>query len=265
MSSELVWLFCPADRPERFVKAAAAADVVILDLEDGVAPSDKAAARAALEGSVELDPQRVVVRVNPAGTAEHAADLETLAATDFRRIMLAKAESPTQLHSLAPFRVTALCETPAGVQQAGALAEQRCVEALMWGAEDLLAGLGGTSSRFPDGRYREVARYARSQVLVAAGAAGKVAIDAVYLDIPDLDGLKAEADDARASGFGAKAAIHPSQVPVIRQSYAATAKELSWAMRVVQAAESERGVFAFEGKMVDEPVLRHARRLLSQS
>ncbi|SOD70837.1 citrate lyase subunit beta/citryl-CoA lyase [Jatrophihabitans sp. GAS493] len=265
MSGEIVWLFCPADRPERFAKAAAIADIVILDLEDGVAAADKIAARAALEGSVGLDPQRVVVRVNPVDTPEHAADLEALAATQFRRIMLAKAESPGQLQPLSGYRITALCETPAGVQQAPALAGHPSVEALMWGAEDLLAGLGGTSSRFADGRYREVARYARSRVLIAAAAAGKRAIDSVYLDIPDLDGLSAEADDARASGFASKAAIHPSQVEVIRRSYAATPEELSWAVRVVAAAEQERGVFAFEGKMVDEPVLRHARRLLDQS
>ena len=90
----------------------------------------------------------------------------------------------------------------------------------MWGAEDLVASLGGTSSRHADGSYRDVARAARANVLLAAGAAGIPAIDTVHLDIDDLDGLRAEAEDAAASGFAATACIHPSHVAVIREAYA---------------------------------------------
>jgi citrate lyase subunit beta/citryl-CoA lyase len=135
----------------------------------------------------------------------------------------------------------------------------------MWGAEDLLAGLGGRSSRHPNGRYRDVARTARSQVLLAAGAARRLAIDAVHLDIRDTDGLREEAEDAAACGFAATACIHPSQVEVVRTAYRPTDEQLDWASRVLAAARGERGVFAFEGGMVDGPVLRHAEQLVARA
>lgn len=257
-------LFCPADRPERYAKAAAAADAVILDLEDAVAPADKPAAREHLRRA-ETDPARTIVRVNPAGTADHDADLAALADTPFRTVMLAKTEDPARCDALhaAGMRVVALCETAAGVEHAGAIARHPAVVALMWGAEDLVASLSGTSSRFPDGRYRDVARYARSRVLIAAGAAGKVAWDAVHLDIDDLDGLRAEAEDAAASGFAASVCIHPRQAAVIRDAYAPTEAQLAEAEALLAAAEQEPGVFRFDGRMVDEPVLRQARRTLA--
>jgi citrate lyase subunit beta/citryl-CoA lyase len=260
----VAWLFCPADRPERFDKAAAAADVVILDLEDGVAPADRAAARDALRRT-EFDPERTVVRVNPAGTDDHAADLDALPRTAFHRVMLAKTESADQVAQLSPLQVVALCETPRGVLNASSIAESPGVVAVMWGAEDLVAGLGGRSSRFPDGRYRDVARHARSAVLLAAGAARKPAIDSVFLSIKDLDGLAAEAADAVQVGFAAKACIHPSQVPVIRNAFAPTPQEVDWAKRVLAAAAGRPGVFQYEGMMVDEPVLRQARAIAQRS
>ena len=258
-------LFCPADRPERFAKASERADAVILDLEDAVAPADKVAARGHLIES-ELDPARVIVRVNPPETDDFAADLATLSQTDYRRIMVAKAESPKRIGRIdARFEVVALCETAKGVAQADRLAALDNVVALMWGAEDLVASLGGTSSRKPNGRYRDVARYARSRVLLAAGARGKAAIDAVHLDIADAKRLAIEAADAAASGFRATACIHPSQVAVIRDAYRPDAKTIAWAHAVLSAAARERGVFSYEGRMVDEPVLRHARAVLRRA
>lgn len=261
--STVAWLFCPADRPERFEKAAAAADVVIIDLEDGVAAADRPAARQALVDT-RLDPDRTVVRLNPHGSPEHAADLEALRHTDYFRVMLAKTESATQADSLAPLQVIALCETPRGVLNAVGIADSPAVTGLMWGAEDLVAGLGGRSSRFENCAYRDVARHARSQVLLAAGAAGKLAIDSVYLNIKDLDGLAVEAADAVQVGFGAKACIHPSQVAVVRTAYKPSEQEVSWASRVLAAAATQPGVFQFEGLMVDEPVIRQARAVLSR-
>src|ERR1700704_4500561 len=105
------WLFCPAARPERFEKAAAAADVVILDLEDGVAANDREAARAALIDT-PLDPRRTVVRVNPVTTSYHELDLKALARTEYTTVMLAKTESAEQVVSLAPLDVVVLIETP---------------------------------------------------------------------------------------------------------------------------------------------------------
>lgn len=258
-------LFCPADRPERYRKAFDRADAVILDLEDAVAPADKTAARGHLIES-ELDPSRVIVRVNPTDSDAFIADLATLSQTDYRRIMLAKAESPKRVARIDQrFEVVALCETAKGVAQADRIAALDNVVALMWGAEDLVASLGGTSSRKANGRYRDIARHARSRVLLAAGARGKAAIDAVHLDIGDAKGLAAEAADAAASGFSATACIHPSQVAIIRDAYRPDDASVAWARKVLSAAEGERGVFSFDGRMVDEPVLRHARSVLERA
>ncbi|MCP2316632.1 citrate lyase subunit beta / citryl-CoA lyase [Nocardia amikacinitolerans] len=258
------WLFCPADRPERFAKAAAAADVVILDLEDGVAAGDKAGARAALIAS-PLDPETTVVRVNAAGTDEHALDLAALAETGYRRVMLPKTESAEQITALSDYEVIALIESPLGALTIGQAVTAPNAIGVMWGAEDLIAGLGGTASRHADGGYRDVARHVRSSALLAAKAYGKFALDSVYLNIRDLDGLRAETDDAVAIGFDAKVAIHPSQVAVIRAAYAPADDEIAWARRVLDEVPKHRGVFAFEGRMVDAPVLRHAEQILRRA
>jgi citrate lyase subunit beta / citryl-CoA lyase len=257
-------LFCPADRPDRFAKAAAAADAVILDLEDGVAPADKEAARKFLRES-DLDPSRTIVRVNPSHTADHALDLAAVARTGYEVLMLAKAESPEQVDALAPHPVIALCETPRGVLAAADMAACHTAAGLLWGAEDLVAALGGRASRHDDGTYRDVARQARATILLAAGAHDIPAIDAVYLDIGDLEGLRAEATDAAACGFSATACIHPSQPPVVRQAYQPSEEELTWARRLLAAASGEAGVFSFEGRMVDAPILRHAEHVLDRA
>ncbi|MFZ0907017.1 MAG: CoA ester lyase [Mycobacterium sp.] len=255
------WLFCPADRPERFQKAAAAADIVILDLEDGCAAADRPAARKALV-DVQLDPARTVVRVNQFGTPDQQLDLETLKRTGYDTVMLPKCEAPKQVRELAPLHVIVLVESPMGALAVTETVSVDNAVAVMWGAEDLFAALGGTANRYPDGAYREVARHVRAQSLLAAKAHGRLALDSVYLDIKDLDGLRAEVDDAVAVGFDAKVAIHPSQLPVIRAGYAPSADEVQWARNVLVAAADERGVFTFEGKMVDAPVLRRAERIV---
>lgn len=266
-------LFCPADRPERYQKAAARADAVILDLEDAVAPEDKKRARGAILAQVgatgevpELEPTRTIVRVNPVGTEEFEKDLHCLAHTPYRTVMLAKAEDAAQLEALGDYHVIALCETALGVLNAPAIAAAPNVVALMWGAEDLLASLGGTSSRKDDGGYRAVAMHARSSVLLAARAHGKEAVDAVYVNIPDLAGLAAESADAVASGFSSKACIHPSQAAVVREAYAPSAEEVAAAQELLQAARAAgSGVFQHRGKMIDGPILKHARATIRRA
>ncbi|MEW1708160.1 CoA ester lyase [Microbacterium sp. NPDC089190] len=255
-------LFVPGDRPERLTKALDRADAAILDLEDAVAPDAKPAAREAMIAA-DPDPDLVIVRVNGPETPEFARDLAALAQTRVRTVMVAKAEDPASLAPLEGYDVVALCETARGVVHAEQLAAVPQVVALMWGAEDLVASLGGTSSRFADATYRDVARLARARVLLAAGAAGKRAIDAVHVDIGDLEGLSAEAQDAAASGFAATACIHPGQVETIRAAYAPTPEQLRWAHGVL--AEAEGGAFRFEGRMIDEPILRHARALVARA
>lgn len=258
------WLFCPADRPERFAKAAAAADVVILDLEDGVAAADRAAARRAVIEN-PLDPGRTVVRINAHGSEDQRLDLEALRQTDYPRVMLPKCESAEQVRSLAPREVIALIESPLGALTVAESAQVANAVGVMWGAEDLVAALGGTGSRRADGGYRDVARHVRSVSLLAAKAHGRLALDSVYLDIGDLTGLRAEADDAVAVGFDAKVSIHPSQVAVVREAYAPDPADVDRARRLLAAAGAERGVFTFEGKMVDAPVFRHAEQIVRRA
>jgi citrate lyase subunit beta/citryl-CoA lyase len=258
------WLFCPADRPERFAKAATVADVVILDLEDGVGADDRPAARRAIVDT-PLDPARTIVRINPGGTPDQQLDLAALRETEYRVVMLPKAESAEQVRSLVGLSVIALVESPLGVLTVPEIMTSPNVLGSMWGAEDLIAGLGGKASRHADGSYRDVARHMRSTTLLAAKAYGHFALDGVYLNIPDLDGLRVETEDAVASGFDAKVSIHPSQVAVVRDGYQPSEDELAWAKRVLAAAENERGVFQFEGKMVDAPVFRHAEQIVRRA
>ncbi|MGW5386190.1 HpcH/HpaI aldolase/citrate lyase family protein [Nocardia sp. NPDC003963] len=258
------WLFCPADRPERYRKAAAAADVVILDLEDGVAPADKPAARTALVDT-PLDPATTVVRVNPVGTPDHEPDLEALRRTGYRLVMLPKTESIHQVTGLSGYQVLALIETPLGALEIQQIATAANTRGVMCGVEDLVAAMGGTGTRRSDGSYRDVALHLRSTGLLAAKAHQRLALDMVYLNIRDLDGLRAEAEDAVAVGFDIKVAIHPAQIPVIRAAYAPSPAELDWARGVLTAAPNHRGVFTYEGKMVDAPLLRHAEQLLQRA
>ena len=162
----------------------------------------------------------------------------------------------------------ALCETPLGIVNAAEIAAAPEVIAMMWGAEDLIAVMRGRTSRFPDGRYRDVARHARSAVLLAASAYGRPAIDSVYLDIPDLDVLAAEAEDAAASGFTLKACIHPSQVTVVRQAFRADEAQVAWARRVLDAVRAsaggnDSGAIKVDGQMIDAPVIRQAEAILA--
>lgn len=254
-------LFCPADRPDRFKKAAERSDTVILDLEDAVAPADRAAARRALVEHA-LDPASTIVRVNAVDTDDHELDLAAVAQTAYRTIMLPKAVDATGLDA---YDVIALCETALGVLACESLAAQPHVVGLMWGAEDLVASLGGSSSRHDDARYRDVAVHARARILLTAGAYGIAAIDAVHLAIADLDGLAVEARDAAAQGFTATACIHPSQVETVRSAYRPSEPEVREARSIVAAAQGAAGVFVFHGQMVDEPVVRHARRILQRA
>jgi citrate lyase subunit beta/citryl-CoA lyase len=254
------YLFCPASRPDRYQKALDAADFAIFDLEDAVAPADKASARQALIDS-PVDPDAVIVRVNAIGTTDHALDLEALEHTEYGRIMVPKAEDPEAIATLDRYEVIVLCETARGVLRAREIAEAPCVVALMWGAEDLIASLGGRSTRREDGSYRDIARHGRSAVLLAASAAGKNAVDAVYLSMHDHAGLDTEARDAAASGFVAKACVHPLQVQVVRAAFRPSVTDLNWARRVLNNAAAV-GAMEIDGIMVDGPALRMARSVI---
>ncbi|MDZ7702050.1 MAG: CoA ester lyase [Halobacteriales archaeon] len=269
-------LFTPGDRPEMLRKApGSGADVLVFDLEDAVAPGRKAEARAAVAevlAAPGFDPDaEVCVRVNPTGIAADD-DLDGVLSADARldSVMLPKVDGPGAVDDLADLLaehgrslpVIALVETAAGILHAEAIAAAEATDALFFGAEDLAADLGASRTAGGD----EVA-HARQHVVLAAAAAGVDAIDTVYTDIEDLEGLRAAARRAVGLGFDGKPAVHPSQVEPINAAFVPEEAELTWARRVLDAAAEadDRGVFAVDGQMIDEPLLRRARRLVERA
>ena len=266
-------LFVPADRPERYGKAYDRSDTIIIDLEDAVSPSDRPAARTALRAHLDtMDEEaaaRTVVRVNPVDEPDFAEDVAVLTDTGVRYVMIPKVESPSHIASVAAalphVSVIALCETAAGVMEAFDIAKHPAVLALMWGSEDLMVSTGGFSSRAADGTYRDVPRFARAQVLLAAAAAGKASIDTIHTALSPTDQFIAEAQDAVATGWSAKACIHPAQVPVVRKAYTPTEEELEYAQALLAAVAHHTGAFQFRGSMVDGPLIAHARNVVHRA
>ncbi len=256
-------LFCPGDRPDRFGKAVAAADTVILDLEDAVAPENKNRARREVARALrDLDPNRTIVRINAVGTPWHEGDVEALAALPGVTVMLPKAEAAAEIEALAPRPVIALCETAAGVLAASAIAAAINCAGLMWGSEDLVADLGGRRGRTPAGSYPPAVEEARTRILYAARANRVLPVDTVLADITDAELLRADSAAAVTAGFAAKACIHPSQVPVVRAAFRPSPEDIRWALDVTTAAVTSPGVFQLAGQMVDAPVLARAREIL---
>lgn len=283
MSAARSWLFVPGDSARKIERALAGdADALILDWEDAVAPTAKGAARdvtVATLAAVRSPSARCWIRVNALDSPYFAADLASLPVAAIAGVVLPKACGLADLERLraaldaaeaAAGRrgdelgiVAIVTETAASVL---ALGEYRRpvprLVALMWGAEDLAGDLGVARNRDTAGAYRAPFLLARNWMLLAAAAAECSAIDAVRVDFRDLDALAAEADQARADGFTAKAAIHPDQIAPINRAFAATADERAWAERVV-AALAGGGLAVVDGRMVDAPHLRLARRILS--
>ncbi|HBN9845814.1 TPA: CoA ester lyase [Pseudomonas aeruginosa] len=261
-------LFCPGDRPDRFAKALHCSDRIILDLEDAVSPSAKAQARNGVIDALASLGDRVIVRINATTSEWFAADIQALRDACEKGIhspliMLPKAETIEQLNLLPGFSVIALCETAMGVQNASILAKADNCVALFWGGEDLIADLGGCRSRGPSGRYYPLIEQARSTILLAAAAQRKPAIDAVHIDITDLDGLARESREASDLGFRCKACIHPSHVATIRQAFVPSDDRCRWAIAVVAAMDSANGgVASVNGQMIDEPLYKQALRII---
>jgi len=257
-----VLLFCPADRPDRYAKAAAAADLVVIDLEDAVAPDQKAQARATLlDAAGGLDPDTTIVRINGADTPDQDDDVLALRGTGLRRVLLPKAERPEDVEVLEGFEVVATLESPLGVARGYAVAGARNCVAVSWGGEDLTAAIGGWASRDAEGAYLDLPRHARTQTLLAAAVAGVPAIDTPYLALDDLEGLEAETDAASRMGFTAKVAIHPRQVEIIRRAFVPDADYVERARRTLAA--SSGGAARVDGRMVDAPLVRQAARVVA--
>ncbi|WP_338425773.1 HpcH/HpaI aldolase/citrate lyase family protein [Sphingopyxis kveilinensis] len=274
-------LFVPGDRPERFAKAAASgADAIILDLEDSVSPANKETARHAVADYL-AGPREVVtlVRVNPLDGHMTAADIAAVIGVRPDAIMLPKAEGAPSIQQLdtivrsetaddasLPAILPIATETPAAIFTLGSYREVKDrLLGLTWGAEDLPAAIGATTSREDDGGYTEPYRIARALTLFAAHAATIAAIDTVFPAIKDADGLTAYAARARRDGFTGMMAIHPSQVEPINAAFTPSAEEAARAQAIVDAfaANPGAGVLQVDGKMVDAPHLKQARHILS--
>lgn len=262
-----VILFAPGDRPERFAKATAArADGVTLDLEDGVGLADKDRARDAVMdflAAPRAAGPAVGVRVNRIHTQAGARDLVALidaARPDF--IIAPKVESAFEIDLLhrhfASTPIIAVIESAKGLGAAPAIAAAPGIAALAFGSADLAADLRASFAWEP-------LLYARSRVIAAAAEAGVEAIDAPHLALDgDSAALEEECVRARALGFVGKFAIHPKHVAAIRRCFSPQDADVAQAEALIAAAEASRGgAFEFNGRMVDEPVLRVARRALA--
>ncbi|HVF92769.1 MAG TPA: aldolase/citrate lyase family protein [Sphingomonas sp.] len=268
-------LFVPADRPERFAKAAASgADAIILDLEDSVALAAKAAARAAVVDEL-AKPASVIrlVRINPLDAGHLAADLAAARGAD--ALMLPKAEGVRDIDLLlgawgadCPPILPIATETPAAIFALGEYAQvagDLC--GLTWGAEDLPAAIGAATSREPSGGYTAPYEMARSLALFAAHAADVAAIETVYPALDDLDGLAAYAARGARDGFTGMMAIHPKQVATINAAFTPDAAAVAAAQRIVDAfaAQPDRGALQLDGRMIDAPHLKQARAILARA
>src|SRR5437868_8502937 len=276
-------LFVPADSQRKLARAPqSGADALILDLEDSVVPANRPSARRQARdflgttASVEF---RRYVRINPLSSGVALDDLAAIVPGKPDGILLPKCV-PDDLRKLDHYlsaleaasalppgniRVIAIAtETPAAMFALGGYGGVSSrLEAITWGAAALAACNRGNNRR-AEGLYDDVYRLARSLSLLAAAAVGGGPIDTIYTDFKDEAGLAAECAAARRSGFTAKMAIHPAQIPVINQAFAVSDEELAWARRIVQAfaGNPDTGTIAIDGRMVDKPHLTLARRLL---
>ena len=266
-------LFVPGDRPERMEKALRlGADALILDLEDSVSLANKVAARDAVRAFVGRRPEgpALFVRINPLDSALVVDDLAALAGLPLAGIVLPKAEGGASVDDLftrlpGDYAVLPIAsETPRAVFMLGTYKGDR-LAGLTWGAEDLPAAVGATGSREADGSYTDPYKVVRALTLFGAHAAGVPAIETVYPDFRDLDGLAAYAARGRRDGFTGMMAIHPSQVPVINAAFTPSEAEIAHARAVVDAfaANPGAGVLQLDGRMIDAPHLKAARRLLA--
>ncbi|MCM8730453.1 HpcH/HpaI aldolase/citrate lyase family protein [Hephaestia sp. GCM10023244] len=266
-------LFVPGDRPERMEKALGlGADALILDLEDAVAPDAKPAARAAVAALLARKrTMTLFVRINPLDSDFVADDLAAILGGAPDGIVLPKAEGASSLKALdawLPENMLILpiaTETPAAIFSTGTYGGiTDRLAGLTWGAEDLPAAIGAITAREADGRYTPPYELARSLTLFGAHAAGVPAIETVYPDFRDLDGLAAYAARGRRDGFTGMMAIHPAQVPVINAAFTPGDDEIAHARRIVDlfAAHPGAGALSLDGRMVDAPHLKAARRLL---
>jgi citrate lyase subunit beta/citryl-CoA lyase len=284
------WLFVPGDSEPKLNKAAGlGADVVIVDLEDAVAPPAKPQARLMAKSWLQghhgagTGPSRWV-RINPLDTPLWREDIAAVMPGLPHGIVVPKAAGPDQLQMLAaeldlleqrhgaPAGATRILplvsETPAaslGIAAYASAALPR-LAGLTWGAEDLSAAIGASRKRDEQGRWTDAFRFVRAQVLLVAHARQVMAVDTLHAEFRDIDGLARAAAESYADGFTGMLAIHPSQVPVINAAFTPGEAEIAEARAIVNAfsAHPGAGALSLDGRMIDQPHLTQARRLLAR-
>lgn len=278
-------LFTPADSARKIEKAlTCGADAVILDLEDSVSASAKAdARRGACEAlsSARANGPKLIVRINGLSSGEIDADLDAVVRCAPFAIMLPKSRGREDVQHLSVKLAVREAQSglpdgsiqiiPIATESADALfglggyhgASAR-LTALAWSAEDLMASLGARTNRLADGGWTPPFMHARSMALFAAAAAGTQAVDAVFGNFRDLQGLRRECTEARRDGFCGKLAIHPDQVAIINETFMPSDDELARAARIraAFAAAPDVGVLSLDGAMIDAAHLAWARRIL---
>jgi citrate lyase subunit beta/citryl-CoA lyase len=281
------WLFVPGDSASKIAKAqACGADIAILDLEDSVAEAAKPEARRLVTHQLSQATVRATelwVRINPLAGPHAEADLEAIVGARPDGIVLPKPNSAADVRALGQMldslearnglpvgaiRILPIAtETPVAMFALGTYtpAHPR-LAALTWGAEDLPAAVGASINRYEDGSFTDLCRLARTLCLLGAAAAGVPAIEGIYANFRDGDGLRAYANAARKEGFVGMMAIHPAQVDAINEVFTPDAAEIAYAERVVAAftANANAGVMSLDGKMLDAPHLKQAQRVLAR-
>ena len=263
-------LFVPGDRPDRFVKAhQSGADLIIIDLEDAVAPENKVLALDAVVAALTSPHEEIpggrltaVVRINSENSSVELAalrDVSAVAGNGLLGVMVPKAETPQQMSEAIAalpvgFGIVALIESARGLVNAHEIASVPGVTRLGFGAVDFGVDVDATHERVFD--------YARAQLVIASSAAGLAApVDSPSLSIKDTDVVTAEALRAREFGFGGKLCIHPAQVELVHSACAPSAEQVAWAQKVIGL---EGGASQLDGVMIDKPVVDRAKRILSR-
>ena len=272
------WLFAPGDSERKLAKVAGCgADVVIVDLEDAVAPPNKARARGLAAEWLEDHPG-AWVRINPLSTDLWQDDLAAVLPANPAGIMLPKAAGPVEVAQLAAIIadqagadaaigiLPLVSETAAAALTIASYATTTppWLAGLTWGAEDLSTVLGATRKRDERGFWTDAFRMIRAQVLLTAHAAGVRPIDTLFADFRDLAGLARMAAASYADGFAGMLAIHPDQVAIINAAFSPSPEQLAEARAIVAAfaADPDAGAVQMDGRMLDQPHLALARRIL---
>ena len=278
------FLFVPGDSERKMAKAGGVgADALIIDLEDSVAPGAKTAARE-LTAEYVRGREDAWVRINPVDTEHWEADLDAVAPAGPVGIVVPKARHARDAvkvseridvlenhHNMehGSLGIIVLCtEHPEALFTLHSfVGTVPRLEGLSWGAEDLAAAVGASANRSTKGEWLPQFEMARSMCLFAAAAAEVAAIDTVFTDFRDHEGLLRYATNARRDGFTGMLAIHPGQVEVINAAFLPTAEEIERAERIVQAFSKNPGAGAvgLDGRMIDRPHLVQAQRLLQQA